>query len=202
MTRRRRKIALWAAVMGAGGAAVTYPFLDKFTTPRTAGNVDGTAAEPGPGNRLVVDTNSKISISGGVLQFAADQAANDGVWWDIRLGRPVKFSLPNHTASVSGRIVFGFDTDRMGPSQHAIWLALPSSTLQIINNGTSISDVGAYSAAALYKIWAVMNGSGIDWFIQGGTQYSLITLLWRGVGGVTDCYPSHSGAKYSFVILC
>lgn len=38
--------------------------VDTFDTNRAAGSVNGTAAEPGAGVRTVVDTQSKLSITG------------------------------------------------------------------------------------------------------------------------------------------
>src|SRR3972149_8255471 len=42
---------------------------DQFTTDRAAGAVNGTSAEPTGGTRTVTDTESKLSISSGLLQF-------------------------------------------------------------------------------------------------------------------------------------
>lgn len=45
-------------ILSQGG--ITYLFRDRFLTDRTAGNVDGTNAEPGPGARDVTDIESVI----------------------------------------------------------------------------------------------------------------------------------------------
>lgn len=58
-----------------------YYLYDKFTTDRAAGAVHNTQAEPVGGARIVVDTNSKISIANGVATFATGAASNDGIWW-------------------------------------------------------------------------------------------------------------------------
>ena len=56
---------------------------DTFTTDRAAGSLDGTAAEPGPGTREVVDTaGTKLSISGAALVFDGGSSLDPGIWYD------------------------------------------------------------------------------------------------------------------------
>lgn len=73
------------ATTGAGrskGQIAAYLLRDKFLTDLTAGNLDGTAAEPGPGLRDVNDVESKI--------FTVDDRLRGGgqdspVWGDSML---------------------------------------------------------------------------------------------------------------------
>ena len=46
-------------------AALRYLLRDEFTTDLAAGAVNGTAAEPGPGTRTVVDLGNRLYIIGG-----------------------------------------------------------------------------------------------------------------------------------------
>ena len=41
-----------------------YTLEDRFITAIGAGAINGTAAEPGPGNRTVIDTTNKLTIAG------------------------------------------------------------------------------------------------------------------------------------------
>lgn len=52
----------------------SYLLRDTYATVRSAGAVNGTAAEPGPGTRNVVDTGSRVSISNGYLSFVSGVA--------------------------------------------------------------------------------------------------------------------------------
>ena len=61
--RRRRVVTL-------GGAELPYLIRDEFWSALGAGAVNGTAAEPGPGTRTVVDIGNNITIAGGRLVVA------------------------------------------------------------------------------------------------------------------------------------
>ena len=53
------------------GAAMRYLLRDEFTDTLTAGNVNGTAATPGPGTRVAIETDGQLSISSDKLNFPA-----------------------------------------------------------------------------------------------------------------------------------
>src|SRR3990167_5258911 len=65
--------------------ASMYTLYDQFTTARAAGSVNATNAEPVGGARTVTDTNSKISITGGVLDFATggNSFGDPAVWYGL-----------------------------------------------------------------------------------------------------------------------
>ena len=54
-----------------------YLLRDEFTTDLTAGNIDETLCEPGPGTRKVVDTNNYLALSSGVVT-TTDSTATAG----------------------------------------------------------------------------------------------------------------------------
>lgn len=63
------------------GDPALWLLRDEFMTPRAAGSVNGTAAEPGPGTRTVTDlTNTKVFISSGTLSIG-----NSNSWSDCLL---------------------------------------------------------------------------------------------------------------------
>ena len=61
---------------------ISYLLRDEFTTTRAAGAVNGTAAEPGPGTRVVVDAGSDLSIAGSQLVFSGGTGSygDPGYW--------------------------------------------------------------------------------------------------------------------------
>ena len=68
-------------------AIIAYDLEDNFTDERAAGSVNGTAATPGPGTRVVVDEEVRMPITGGKLVIAgfppASYALGDpGLWLD------------------------------------------------------------------------------------------------------------------------
>lgn len=95
-----------AGALGGGGYGITYLINDEFTTDRAAGNVDGTAAEPGPGTRSVIgDSPAVIEISSSTLTRASTgQPFSDG--------RGIKWTGITRAAGVAmiatvGNAVFG-----------------------------------------------------------------------------------------------
>jgi len=54
-----------------------YALRDSFLTPRLPGAVNGTAAEPGPGTRTVVDTGNLLSITDGYAVLPATALLGD-----------------------------------------------------------------------------------------------------------------------------
>ena len=66
----------------AGNTLPQMLMRDEFTTPLTAGAIDGTAAEPGVGIRKANDTSNYISIENGKLRFSgAKQVTGDPCFW-------------------------------------------------------------------------------------------------------------------------
>lgn len=62
------------------GASATYLIRDEFTDTVAAGSVDGTAATPGPGSRVVSDTESKVAVASDVLDWAEHTVDNQNSW--------------------------------------------------------------------------------------------------------------------------
>ena len=66
-----------------GGQGIAWLLLDRFSTDRAAGAVNGTAAEPGPGTRLTTEIDGgEVSISGGDVIVDG----NDGGLYDTTFG--------------------------------------------------------------------------------------------------------------------
>jgi len=69
-----------------GAQGIRWLLRDEFTDTRSAGNVNGTPATPGPGTRTVVDANSKLTVGAGVLNFATGGtgAGDPSLWWGVQ----------------------------------------------------------------------------------------------------------------------
>lgn len=84
----------FAATFDRRAAGITWLLRDEFTTDLAAGSVNGTAAEPGPGTRTVVDVGNKLWISGG----SATIRQNSG--WNNEILRYL-----NVSSTVAGRLL-------------------------------------------------------------------------------------------------
>ena len=159
-----------------------YHLYDKFTTDLAAGAINGSSAEPVGGVRTVTDTNSKISITGGVLSFATGAATANGIWYAslARLLGRTAISSVNITSDI---LYFGWDANTSGAISDSI-LFNTSSVLQINSNGTPFS-VGAWSAG-IYELAVVMRSAGMFYFIRGGafTNYTMIHSSLTGSGAL------------------
>ena len=165
----------------------SYTLNDQFTTDLAAGSVNGTSAEPTGGTRTVVDTNSKISISSGVLNFASGGGATDGIWYSSlsrSSGRVLitKIVLPDTT----GWFRVGWDTDTSGAINDR--LAFNSGIIYMSPNSGSSIVLGAYTAG-IYYVAGVMRGSGFYWYIKGGT-FTNWTLLYITALGTASGIPA------------
>ena len=99
----RKKFRVISPIAQVGGAFTTLNYLlrDLFNTDRAAGAVNGTAAEPGPGTRTVVDTNGIVTLSGGGMVMNGTNAAADRLTYAAltrAAGRLLKFDITDMTS--------------------------------------------------------------------------------------------------------
>ncbi len=162
-----------------------YLLRDQFTTDRSAGAVNATAAEPGPGSRTVTDTESKLTIASAALTFAGGKASpvngDPGILYPsmARTAGRVLTAKVNYTGSV-GRSFIGWSAS--GTAGNFLWFGVSGQPLA--RDGllaTDVSIAGALSASTEYKIAVVLRSAGACYFIRGGA-FTEWTLLW--VGGV------------------
>lgn len=127
------------------------------------------------------DTNSKISIISGELDFATGAAVNDGLWGASRTranGRVLLWKVkPSDT---NGIINVGWDTNSSGAINDRLIFAA-SGVLQLVSNGGTAFTVGAYTAGTYY-VAAAMRSTGLYWLIKGEayTDWSLIGITAAG----------------------
>lgn len=188
----------FAPGLGAAvGGVIAYRQRDEFTTALAAGSVNNTAAEPGAGTRHVTDTESKLSIASGKLDFASGKASpaygDPGYWLDGEtrtIGRMFACEL-NASVLATKVLIVGWDNNQAGDILGYGFVVTGTVNVKI-NDGTSITVTvgGALSTSTSYKLLFALNSTGCQCFIQGGA-YTYPTLLWLArVGTTTPLYPA------------
>jgi hypothetical protein len=169
-------------------ASVTYLLRDDFNYDLAAGSVNGTAAVPGPGTRVVVDTNNKISVGSGFLDFATGAVINDGLWLDNAQARTAgRFLVAKMTlANTDGAPKLGWDINTSGAIKDSLRFAA-SAEIKLRVDGAVAIVIGAYTAAS-HTVAAVMRATGLYWFIKGGA-FTNWKLLWFSAAGSASGYP-------------
>lgn len=174
---------------------------DEFTTDLAAGSVNGTAAEPGPGTRDVVDTGSNLEILSGTLNLSASVGAGDP-----RLSlTPAVIKQPGIMVKcqVSGTemtvIFFGWADGLSGVVEYCT-LADNGQLLVRLASIGSITVGNGLSNATAYIMVCVLRDAGAYLYIKGGI-YTTYTLLWiDNTLATSPVYPaaSISNADLSF----
>jgi hypothetical protein len=147
--------------------SVGYLIRDEFVTDRAAGAVHTTSAEPGPGTRTVVDANSKLTISSGLLSFATGGAAggNPGLWYERPSSRePGRFCVASYTHTNQG-VAVGFDSNTTGSLTEAF--RLNGTTLGVVANSTNVT-VGTVTTSTPYQLCVTQRFNGAMFLIKGG----------------------------------
>jgi hypothetical protein len=178
-------------------AAIQYLLRDEFSTDLAAGSVNGTASEPGPGTRVVTDTGSKLSISGGVLSFATGgvAAGNPGVYLGP-YARTVGRFFYAATVLTTDTFAIGWDTDNLSTLYDGFRFA-SSSNLNILSAGGPII-VGSWASATTYLVCVVMRAAGSLYFIKGGA-FTNWTMIYASTTGSASFYASGAAANTTSV---
>ncbi|HBD01903.1 MAG: hypothetical protein UX38_C0006G0042 [Microgenomates group bacterium GW2011_GWC1_46_16] len=159
-----------------GWVGLTYGLEDEFSDTVSAGSVNNTLATDGVNTRTAVDTNSKISVGSGILNFSTGGVANDGVRYPSITTGAGKILVAKVIASdTNGVINVGWDTVAGGAITDRLVFAA-SGVLQIASNNIAATAVGTYTAGTYY-VAGVMQTNGFYWYIKGGS-YTNWTLLW------------------------
>ncbi len=176
-----------------------YLWRDEFNDDRAINTLSGTPASPGPGTRLVTDTNGRISIAAGLLNFATGAAINDGWWLSSPLiarlnGRVGSFRVtPSDT---NGIINVGLDANTSGAITDCLVFAAAGALQVIANGGTAIA-VGVYTATP-YEVKAIMRATGMYWLIRGGV-FTTWTLLRPTSLGTAAAYAAITAGSITSV---
>ncbi len=156
---------------------------DEFTTALTAGNVDGTAAEPGPGTRAVTDTGSHLAISGGNLVLdgglVSPAYGDPGMTYAVQTrtaGRMVLLQV--NKGEIDKYFRFGFNQDAVNFNDCIIMLDNVGLIKVLDDVGGFNAAVGAYSASTDYYLVLIMRAVGLYAVIKGG-----VFTNWQLLGG-------------------
>jgi hypothetical protein len=160
-----------------------YALYDQFTTSRLVGAVNGTSAEPTGGTRTVIDTGSKLSITGGqLLSLAATNAANPGLWYSTTSRASGKMLIGEFTATTNG-VHVGFGINQTAVPAESI-LQNGTSLQMKVNNG-AVFTIATVALGTTYKVAIDLRSpGGMYVFIKGGT-YTDWSLIWIASTGTT-----------------
>jgi len=175
---------------------------DNFTTPLAAGNVNGTAAEPGPGVRTVVDIASKLSLSSGELVMLT----NGGAFLEPSIsygpqtrspGLALTAYVKNGGVTATGPLGWSSATPPTSGAQIINGFRIDVTTSIAIYEGSTKAKI-AVIADEQYYTWAnVLRATGAMYFIKNGGAWE---LLWVSESGSTaTLYPTlstHIGTTY------
>jgi len=169
-------------------AGIDWLLRDEFSYALAAGAVDDTLATHVGLRDVVTDTNSKLSIAGGVASFATGGSAggDPGLWYELissLAGRLIIGSITPSDTSSNGAI--GLDTNQATTIRSSIRFLNPGA-LNVLDDNTSTS-VGAFSATKYYAC-IVRRVFGHYYFIKGGA-FTNWTLLYIGSSG-GGVYPA------------
>jgi hypothetical protein len=158
-----------------------YSLFDSFSVDVAAGSVNGTFSDKSHSERTVVDTENKLSISGGKLVFAGGKAAPD--WNDPMYAYPAQAATKgtvgiwNFTTAAAGEpyAIIGFDDVAIkfrGTFINSVSNIDASDTAPnpglVLTNGTA------------YTLYISLRTVGAYLWLKGGI-YTYPTLFWVGV---------------------
>lgn len=169
-----------------------FDLWDDFTTNEAAPLASPRTAEPGPGTLTLVDTEDKLSISGGALVCAGGKASpgyGDPAIYGASVARSAGRTLlavlnldqTNKEASL------GWDSNQSSILTDGV-LFNASGTLQAYNSAFT-GNLDSYSASTDYSIAVALRGTGFFVYAKGGV-FTDWMLVWVAASGTTaNLYP-------------
>jgi hypothetical protein len=176
-----------------------YLLRDDFTDTRAAGSVNGTLAVPGPGGaRIVTDTETKISQSGGNTVFAGGKAApawgDPGRWWAgiVRAAGRLLITKVNTSTIGANGMMIGFDINQAGGlgDVHTLWIT-PGGVLSSYNSA-ALTVIGAIATNNPYTMAILLRSTGCFYIIKGGTFTNFTLLYIAPTASHATIYPALS----------
>lgn len=169
------KIPLMLPVIMRG---IRFLFRDSFTTALTAGNVNGSAAEPGPGNRTVVDTANHITVAGGRLISDGYAGSGDPRVYVGPFTRVAGLTAKWNLHWVTSR---GFAGWKATTAAGAVNLGVGDVSAQLVTVPPN-QPLAQFSISGDYTVWATFFGDvgGAVW-VQGvvhGVTETVPILMW------------------------
>ena len=189
-------------ILGSGliQSADTWPqasdwlIRDEFTDTVAAGSVNGTAATPGPGNRAVTDTESKLSVGSGVMTISGGKASpspsDPKLIFSATRAAGLAF-VSNFTIdsfSFAAYIGWGRST-ALRLEEDALWIR-STSLINLLTDASGLSTAidTTLATATAYSVAIVLRSAGALYCIKGGI-YTNWTLLYKtAVAATADLY--------------
>lgn len=189
MARKGNKF-LYPPKNATGLDAINWLFRDEFTTSRSAGSVNGTAAEPGIGNRVVTDTNTDLSIANRNVEIVGFTTnGNPGLWeksFSRTAGLALFFTFESETNKTFCSL--GYDNSQALAADKGVFY-FQSGTL-LVQEVAQIS-VGDWSADTKYYCLVHLKATGNYFYIKGGAEFPVWTLVYNGMQDISDpIYPA------------
>lgn len=177
-------IGIGAGLGARAGSGFGYLFRDLFITPRAAGEVHGSAAEPGVTTRGATDLDSRITIADGLVKIAAGGSTGDRTaFWEEKTitrvaGQVVAFDYLSPSGG-GNTIQFGLGNAKAASLNNHINIGLRSlgSVSLLARSGTAASSpkIAVTAATNTYRIYQVLRAVGSFYFIKTG---STVKFLW------------------------
>lgn len=194
MTFALRRGLLASAAMGD---RPKYLLRDEFVTARSVGAVNGTASEPGPGTRTVVDTKNGLTIANDKLVFGAtfvSKAYGDaGLWLDAQIRRAgLALYCRLLTASFAGVWTIGWDSDQTSTASSSALAFLAAGTGQIFDTAGGSVALGEtiWAQSTLIDVAVLLRAAGAFYFIKTATDTQWRLLWVSNLTTTTPVYPA------------
>lgn len=174
------------------GGGPVFLIQDEFHTALTAGNVNGTSAEPGPGTRTVVDTTNELAIVGGQCRISGHNANGDPGTWITAVSRAAGTAALykyQRNTDITFDSTCGFDSNQSG----AMLVSFPYFYIRetgtfVYPSNANISTI--LSADTWYELVIVLRATGAFFLIKGGAITNW-TLFWvESTSNAASLYPA------------
>jgi hypothetical protein len=177
-----------------------YSLFDSFSVDVAAGSVHGTFSDKSHSERTVVDTENKLSISGGKLVFAAgvqDVWGDPGIWYpaEARVAGKVLLTTVTLTETTT-KCGVGWSVLASGVPD-AMLLFEPSTSLIRFYDGTNDIGLAPFSATT-YQIASTLRAIGMYHFIKGGAFTFWTFLAIAPLNNAASTRPCISNTNANF----
>jgi len=178
---------------------IKWLLRDEFSDTRAVGAVNGTPATPGPGTRVVVDTDGDaVAVSGGAVTFANpnNNWTSHNVYYPAitRAAGIVLIMAHNGLPAAAANDMFmpGWGIDQVAiiaDGGHGA-LFIISNLRAFEGNASGVQVVAAYSINTAYRLAFILRSTGCYFLIRGGA-FTTWTLLWVSAQHAnTPLYPA------------
>lgn len=182
-----------------------HVFKDEFTT--DAANINGTACQPGPGNRYSLDSAGKMSITGGALTVITGGASSDPISSFPAVARAVGKIILFSINVTANRAWFGLAN--IGNPVAATLSAARRGTLEqnttnlgVITSNSPTIIVAVVALSTPYKFVIITRAVGQAYFIKGGTfiYWSLLYIDASNSDAIIYPYTSQIGTTTAYKV--